>query len=123
MNMPNEPTAWELKRLIERLEVGVNGLGARLEARLDKLVSQEAFSAEQRRVDDKFKDLADDIAQERLARAEVVAREEVERTRGDAVQQAALDKLVATQRWLLVAIVLPIAFFGINIWLQYGSPS
>lgn len=116
-----EPSSWELKRLIERLELGVNGLGTRLEARLDKLVSQEAFAAEQRRVDDKMKDLSDDISQERLARAAEIAREESERTKGDAMQQGALDKLGERYRWVVVAIVLPIVLFIANALLQYGS--
>lgn len=120
-SVQQEPSGWELKRAVERLETALNGLGVRIEARLDKLVTQEAFAAEQRRVDEKLKDLADDLAQERVARAEVVAREEAERIKGDGMQQAALDKLIRLQQWLLVAIVLPVAFFAIDIWLRYGG--
>lgn len=105
--MNAEPGPWELQRAHEQLRADMREGFQGINSRLDRLVSTDAFAAEQRRVDDKLKDLADDIAAERESRKI-----------GDQQQQTALDKLIATQRWLLVAIVLPIALFLGNIYIS-----
>lgn len=118
--MADEPGGWELKRSHEQLRQdmrdGFNNLGQRL----DKVVTAEAFAAEQRRVDDKFRDLADDITTERSQRVEAIALEKSEREKGDARQQLALDKLVANQKWLIAAVLLPLAFFVVTTLITLG---
>ena len=69
-------------------------------------MSTGAFSAEQRRVDDLLSRLTHDIADERA-----------NREKGDVDQQKALDKLIANQRWLVAAVILPIALFLASIYL------
>jgi hypothetical protein len=98
--MVDEPGGWELRRALDETRKDMRDGFAQLNQRLDKLVTTDAFNAEQRRVDDRLKDLADDIAAEKVQRVE-----------GDANQQKSLDKLVATQRWVAAAILLPIALF------------
>jgi hypothetical protein len=65
--MADEPGGWELKRFNEQLRQDMREGFAGLNTRLDKVVTTEAFTAEQRRVDDKIRDLAEDIAHERTS--------------------------------------------------------
>lgn len=95
-----EPGPWELQRSHEQLRSDMREGFAGINARLDRLVSSEAFVAEQRRVDDRLNRITIDIEAERQARKD-----------GDHDQQKALDKLVANQRWLVAAVILPIALF------------
>lgn len=96
--MADEPGGWELQRSHEQLRQDMREGFASLGTRLDKVVTAEAFAAEQRRVDDKIRDLADDIAAERRER----------------------EKLTATQRWLIAAILLPIALTVVTILISKG---
>ncbi|AIY16131.1 hypothetical protein GUY44_11880 [Pimelobacter simplex] len=117
--MTQEPGAWQLQqRLDERLDkIDANQQAGfdRLDKRFDRLVTTEAFNAEQRRVDDKIKDLADDIAAERDARRISMIEEKAAREDGDKRQQSALDKLIANQKWIVVTILIPIALFIANL--------
>ena len=69
-----------------------------MNARLDRLVSQEAFSAEQRRVDDRHAALGQDVVDERLAR-----KADVDTLR------VSLTKTAANVRWAIAGIILPTA--------------
>lgn len=102
--MPDEPTLGEALRRLDETRADMRSLFAQLNSRLDTLVSSDAFLAEQRRVDERIKDLADDIAAEREQRAA-----------GDTAQQKTIDKLTANIRWVAAAIVLPIALFLASI--------
>lgn len=112
------PGGWELKRSHEQLRQdmrdGFSGLGARL----DKLVTADAFAAEQRRVDDRLKDLGDDIVQERTARLTAQADEKKARQEGDQAQQVTLDKLTTTLRWVAAGIILPVALFLATLFMN-----
>lgn len=114
-----DPSPGELSRRLDRIETGQQAGFDRLDKRLDRLVTNEAFAAEQRRVDEKFRDLADDITTERTQRQSAIAEEKQTREKGDAAQQTALDKLVANQKWLVVAVLLPIGLFLANLY--FGS--
>lgn len=115
------PTPGELTRLIgstrEDLRSGFVGVNARL----DKMVTTELFTtvttAEQRRVDDRLKDLADDIAAERQARTQAFQAEEKARLKLADDNAKAIDKLTTNLRWVAVSIVLPIGLFVANILL------
>lgn len=102
-----EPGGWELRRAMEQLRSDSREGFASLNARLDKVVSADAFAAEQRRVDDKLKDLAADISDERVSRRV-----------GDDAQQTALDKLVSNQRYVVAAIMIPIGLFVASFLLR-----
>lgn len=118
--MADEPGGWELKRSHEQLRQDMRDGFNQLGQRLDKVVTAEAFAAEQRRVDDKFKDLNDDIVTERSQRQDAIAEEKAAREKGDAAQQAALDKLVSNQKWLIAAVLLPLAFFVVTTLITLG---
>lgn len=104
--MVDEPTLGEALRRLHEIREDVRAGFARQDARLDKLVTNEAFLAEQRRVDERMKDIADDV---------VIERDD--RSRGDAEQQKQLDKLTNNLRWLAASIVIPIALFLATILL------
>ena len=69
-------------------------------ARLDRLVTQEAFQAEQRRVDERNADLAKDIADEQAARI---------RAFGELEKKS--DRLKGWIRWLVGVALVPLALF------------
>jgi hypothetical protein len=50
------------------LRADIADLRADFNARLDRLVTQDAFAGEQRRVDEMIRNLTDDLAQERVER-------------------------------------------------------
>jgi len=83
---------------------------AGINARLDHVVSAPAFAAEQRRIDEALNRLAGDIIAERE-----------DRKVGDLHQQKSLDKLVANQRWIIAAVVVPVALFLASIYLARGQ--
>lgn len=118
-----EPGGYELQRVLEKTDLAMRDGFAGINARLDKLVSSDAFLGERGRVDDRIRDLAEDIAAEREQRAIDISAERAARVRGDEDQQRAIDKITTTQRWVAAAIILPIALFVATILLatQGGS--
>ena len=119
--MSQEPGPWELQRRLDQIDANQQAGFDRLDKRLDRLVTTEAFNAEQRRVDDKLKDLVDDIAAERDARKAALIDEQRAREDGDKRQQVALDKLIANQKWIVVTILIPIALFIANLVIGRGA--
>lgn len=109
------PGGWELQRAVEQLREDSKAGFSQLNQRLDRLVTTDAFAAEQRRVDDRLKDLADDIASERADRVAAVADEKTLREAGDARQQTQLDKLTTNIRWVAASIALPVGLFIANL--------
>ena len=69
-----------------------------MNARLDKLVTQEAFAAEQRRVDQRHDSLGQDVVDERESRKTAITE-----------LKTAQAKTAANVRWAFAAIVLPTA--------------
>lgn len=88
---------------------------ARMESRLEKVVTNDLFVAEQKRVDGRFRDVNEDVADlratnaglERQLAAEVAARKDAEATalRANEARQADLARQKATIRWSLVGII------------------
>ena len=121
--MTDEPGGWELHRAVKKMSEDVANGFAQLNARLDKLVSTDTFNAEQRRVDDRLKDLADDIASEREARLTAQETERAERKEGDKAQKATIEKLTTNLRWVAASIILPIALFVATLLMNMrGTP-
>ncbi|WP_235739006.1 hypothetical protein [Nocardioides alcanivorans] len=121
--MADEPGGWELHRAVKKMGEDLTTGLAQLNQRLDRLVSTDAFNAEQRRVDDRLKDLADDIAGERAARVAAQETERSERKEGDKAQQATLDKLTTNLRWVAASIILPIALFVATLLMNMRGES
>jgi hypothetical protein len=129
--MTDEPGGWELKRALADHRTDMREGFKSINERLDRLVSSDAYMADQRRVDDRLKELADDIAAEQRSRAEAIALERETRTvevnkevtnRKAAIDalQTSMDKMVQTQRWVAAAIIIPIALFVANIVIAKG---
>lgn len=114
------PGPWELQRGFDRLGSEMTRGFADMNARLDRLVSTDAFAAEQRRVDEALATIREDVADEKKARAEAMINERRDREAGDRVQQGSLDKLVSNQKWIAISVLLPIAFFIANLVLAKG---
>lgn len=76
----------------------IRGMRTEMNTRLDKLVTAEAFAAEQRRVDERHLILVGDIADERASRKADILN----------VRQQS-EKLAANVRWAFAAIVIPSA--------------
>ncbi len=108
--MTQEPGPWELQRRLDQIATDQAAGFDRLDKRLDRLVTTEAFAAEQRRVDDKLKDLADDIA-----------TEQQERKAGDESQRSDLNRFSANQKWLVVSVLIPIGLFITNLLMSRGG--
>jgi ABC-type multidrug transport system fused ATPase/permease subunit len=100
----------ELKALRTEQSAGFNSVRAEFNARLDRLVTTEAFTAEQRRVDERFSNLGQDIVDERIAR---VAEFEKANDR--------MAKLAANVRWVASALLLPIGLFVAGLVLGRGA--
>lgn len=124
----DSPTSGELSRLIASIRDDQRNGFAAINARLDRLVSTELFSADQRRVDERLKDLADDIASEIASRTKALEEEKAARVKATEDEKAArvlaiedqrvaMDKLTTNLRWVAAAIIVPIALFVTNIVL------
>lgn len=75
---PDEPGPWELYRSLERMSKAQDAGFAQINDRLGQLVTTEVFTAEQRRVDEKIRDLVREIVAEREARKADIAEVETD---------------------------------------------
>lgn len=130
--MTAEPGNAELQRAIEALASAQRESFAATNARLDKLVSQDVFLAEQRRVDERHAGLQVDIAEEKAERVASVRDERAERIAAvlaeKAEREAAItkekgerEKIGVWVRWVAASIAIPTALFIAN--LVQGRPS
>lgn len=72
--------------------------------RLDKLVSTEVHERDMRRVDERFREIADDIGAERESRKELEGR-----------INAAMEKTANWVRVLVVGVLIPIGMFVVTL--------
>lgn len=122
--MPDEPTLGELKRTMEAGFASVN-------ASLAKVVSQEVFLAEQRRVDERHAAIQADIAEEKAERIAAIKDEQAAREKAITAEQTARkteiteekgerEKIGTILRWVAASIAIPTALFVAN--LVQGKP-
>jgi len=116
--MTLEPGNSELDRLLREGFATVN-------ARLDKLVSQDVFLAEQRRVDERHAALQADIAEEKAERIAAVKDEKAEREKADLAEKNAREagmtkeegarKSVGTWvRFTAASIAIPVVLYLVD---------
>lgn len=98
--MPDEPTSWELQRALEQMRADMRSGFEGINTRLDKLVTQDAFQAEQRRVDERFREIKDDLVEERGARE-----------RAELESKASQRNIGLWVRWIAASILIPVALF------------
>jgi len=105
-----------------------------MNARLDRLVTTEAFAAEQKRVDQQFTNLGQDIVDERIARGQAIAIEATTRREADEAEILAREKAATAAasaaartvvwfRWAIGVLAVPaVALF--SFWLSTkGGPT
>ena len=90
----------------------INSFRIEINQRLDRLVTTEAFAAEQRRVDERFREQSKD------AEAEVTARKEA-----DAEIRLGLARTAGLVKWAFASIVLPCAALVATIFLAMKGAS
>jgi hypothetical protein len=108
------PSPGELSRLISSIRDDQRNGFAAINQRLDKLVSADLYSAEQRRVDERIRDVAEDVTAEQEARVSAIS--EI-KTRLDA------DLKFRRQVWSGIGLAVFVALLGIVLSLtQVGPP-
>jgi hypothetical protein len=129
--MPDEPTLGELQRLIESVANAQREGFASVNASVSRLVSQEVFLAEQRRVDERHAALQADIAEEKAERIAAIKDEKTERIAADTAEQTAREAGLAKEkterekvgiwvRWTLATILIPTILLIVD--LVQGKP-
>jgi hypothetical protein len=109
--MTLEPGNAELQRAIESL-AGVQREGfANVRADIAKLVSQEVFLAEQRRVEERLAAQQADIAEEKAERIAAVKDEKAERVAALAKEEREREKVGVWVRWTATGLIVPTAIF------------
>jgi hypothetical protein len=91
--------------LFDLLRSDIRDMRTDFNARLDKLVSTDAFTAEQKRRDDQYLELGKDIQQERLDRVEAVRHEKEAREKAHAETDGRSRRAWAAVRWTVVAVI------------------
>ena len=100
---------------------GFDSIRAEFNQRIDRLVTQDAFAAEQRRVDEKMHAVLEDLADERSARELGLANERKAREAGLQQSSNAIQRQTTLLRWLGASVVIPMAGLIIGLLSQYGG--
>jgi|SRR5690606_36327524 len=110
----------QLKTLREEQQAGFTSVRSEFNQRLERLVSHEAFQAEQRRVDDKFLSLTAAVLDERTSRIADV-QEEVT-SRSGAINEISLrvNRISNNLKWAVAAVILPTVMFIATLIMQYS---
>lgn len=119
--MADEPGGWELQRALVQIREDVRDGFAQSNARLDKLVTAEAFAAEQKRVDGLHQQLSEAITRVAAESVADLAEEKQARIDGDKAQQATLDKLASLLKWVWATTVLPVVLFAVTMYMNRGA--
>lgn len=109
------PTPGELGRMIAALRDTQRDGFAAINARLDRLVTNELYAAEQRRVDDRIQALMDALAAEREARIRTIKDEAATREKEITEVEGAVEKFKTSLRWLAASILVPVGLFVFNL--------
>lgn len=91
--------------LFDLLRSDIRDMRTDFNQRLDKLVSTDAFTAEQRRRDDQYLELGKDIQQERIDRETAVRHEKEAREKAHEQTDARSRRAWSGVRWAIVAVI------------------
>ncbi|EST27387.1 hypothetical protein ACWDBP_44380 [Streptomyces sp. NPDC001233] len=105
-----EPTLWELHRAVSQLREDLRGDLARLAARLDHVVTEDVYRADQRAFDQRISQIEAGLAGLRDEHDQATERAEQQR-REDQAQAA------ATRRLVLSSFVSPLLLMTLQLWL------
>ena len=105
-----EPTLWELHRAVSQLREDLRGDLAQLAARLDQVVTQDVYRADQRAVDQRISQIESGLAGLRGEHDQGLERAE-QQHREDQAQAA------ATRRLVLSSFVAPLLLMAVQLWV------
>lgn len=111
----------ELKALRGDQQRGFESIRSEFNQRLDRLVTTEAFAAEQRRVDERLSAMGQDIVDERLARQDELNKAIADRKEQLDKVHDRIAKLTANMRWIASSVLLPIGLFVAGLVFGRGS--
>ena len=114
----SEISTGELSRSLSLIRVDLKDGLQGINSRLDNLVPSDVFNAERKRTDERLQLVAKDLEEERALRKEVEHKEREDTKSAVAALQLQLDKLIATQKWIVITLLVPIGLFAGNIWLS-----
>jgi phage host-nuclease inhibitor protein Gam len=97
----DEPSLGELGRLIQALRGDVRDDMAQINARLDRLVSMDVYTAEKAAMSKDIADLTKDVEQ-------LAAKQERDVTALQEQRQKDNDRVTQTRRWLVASVVIPL---------------
>ncbi|MBN6054503.1 hypothetical protein JYK22_21355, partial [Nonomuraea sp. RK-328] len=112
--VPDEPTPWELHRTVEALRRSVETGFNSLNARLDRVVTNDLFQAYQQAVRREFDDHASDLAALKADREADKKERETEKT-----QRANDRRLIGLA--VFTSIIAPLALLIVQLWLNKGT--
>ncbi|MEU5434521.1 hypothetical protein AB0G73_14260 [Streptomyces sp. NPDC020719] len=112
MSVPpgSEPTLWELHRAVSQLREDLRGDLAQLATRLDQVVTQDVYRADQRAIEQRITRVEAGLVDLRGECEQVAERGEQQR-REDQAQVA------ATRRLVLSSFVAPVLVMVVQLWL------
>lgn len=105
-----EPTLWELHRAVSQLREDLRGDLAQLAARLDQVVTQDVYRADQRAVDQRISQVEAGLSGLRGEHDQSLERAEQQR-REDQAQAA------ATRRLVISSFVAPLLLMALQLWI------
>ncbi|MEU7583816.1 hypothetical protein AB0B50_40270 [Streptomyces sp. NPDC041068] len=118
MSMPPsaEPTLWELHRAVSQLREDLRGDLAQLAARLDQVVTEDVYRADQRAVGQRISQIEAGLAGLRGEHDQATDRAEQQR-REDQTQAT------ATRRLVFSSFVSPVLLMTLQLWLASRGAS
>ncbi|WP_411121716.1 hypothetical protein [Streptomyces sp. x-19] len=105
-----EPTLWELHRAVSQLREDLRGDLAQLAARLDQVVTEDVYRADQRAVDRRISQIEAGLSGLRGEHDQATERAQQQR-REDQAQAA------ATRRLVVSSFVSPLGLMALQLWL------
>ncbi|MEU4999362.1 hypothetical protein [Streptomyces sp. NPDC021622] len=105
-----EPTLWELHRAVSQLREDLRGDLAQLAARLDQVVTEDVYRADQRAVDQRISQIEAGLAGLRGEHDQATERAEQQRREDQA-------QAMATRRLVFSSFVSPVLLMALQLWL------
>ncbi|MDJ0383171.1 hypothetical protein [Streptomyces sp. G-G2] len=105
-----EPTLWELHRAVSQLREDLRGDLAHLAARLDQVVTQDVYRADQRATEQR-------IGQVEAALAGLRGEHDQITERGDQQRREDQAQAAATRRLVVSSFVAPLLLIAVQLWL------
>ncbi|WP_433547154.1 hypothetical protein ACQPZG_20275 [Streptomyces sp. CA-294286] len=105
-----EPTLWELHRAVSQLREDLRGDLAQLAARLDQVVTQDVYRADQRATEQRIGQVEAGLAGLRSEHDQITERGEGQRREDQAAA-------AATRRLVISSFVAPLLLMALQLWL------